>query len=103
MNRVFPRQLWVKTVNAVSYTDSSLIGAAKKRISQDDIILDPLQVLRCDKRVFRCAPMLEILLYILKACLAASRTHLSQHILDNPIVDRAAPNAQVCHNFFNWT
>lgn len=32
--------------------------------------------------------MLNIVLYILKACLAASRTQLMQHICENPIVDR---------------
>ena len=40
-----------------------------KKITQDDLIIDPLQVLRCDRRVFSCAPILEIILYILKACI----------------------------------
>ena len=40
-----------------------------KKITQDDLIIDPLQVLRCDRRVFSCAPILEIVLYILKACI----------------------------------
>ena len=45
---------------------------------QEDLALDPLAVLRCDERVFRVAPLLSILLYMLKACLAASRTRLNQ-------------------------
>ena len=46
--------------------------------------------LRCDRRVFECAPLLEILLYILKACLAASRTMLTQHLQENPIIERSS-------------
>ncbi len=56
---------------------------------QDDPILDPLTVLRCDRRTFEVAPLLEIVLYILKACLAASRVHLQQHIQENPILERS--------------
>jgi hypothetical protein len=41
---------------------------------------------------------LEIILYIIKACLAASRTHLAKHIQDNPILERAAPNNQVTND-----
>jgi hypothetical protein len=55
---------------------------------QDDPILDPLSVLRCDRRTFRVAPLLEVVLYILKACLAASRVQLQQHIQENPIMER---------------
>ena len=55
-------------------------------------------MLRCDKRVFRTAPLLEIILYIMKACLAASRTHLAKHILDNPIVERVGLNNQVSND-----
>ena len=44
------------------------------------------------------APLLEIILYITKACLAASRTHLAKHIQDNPILERATPNNQVTND-----
>ena len=60
---------------------------------QNDPILDPLSVLRCDRRIFHVAPLLEIILYILKACLAASRVQLQQHIQENPILERN----QVCN------
>eukprot|EP00094_Tigriopus_californicus_P007823 TCALIF_07534-PA protein Name:"Similar to Ints2 Integrator complex subunit 2 (Mus musculus)" AED:0.04 eAED:0.04 QI:98/0.83/0.85/1/1/1/7/109/1177 len=96
MNRVFPRKLWSITCNAVVHEDTGNF-CGKKRISYDDIIIDPLQVLRCDRRVFRCGPILEIMIYILKACLAASKTHLTQHILDNPIMERT-PNAQISND-----
>ena len=95
MNTVFPRKLWAITVNHLNHLNGLTI---RKRITQDDLVLDPLQVLRCDQRVFRTAPMLEIILYIMKACLAASRTHLAKHIQDNPIIERAAPNNQVSND-----
>ena len=95
MNTVFPRKLWALTVIYLNPVDGLAI---RKRITQDDLILDPLQVLRCDRRVFRTSPLLEIILYIIKACLAASRTHLAKHIQDNPILDRAAPNNQISND-----
>ena len=47
-------------------------------ISAPELTIDPLAVLRCDSRVFRTGPILHNLLYMLKACLVASRTSLSQ-------------------------
>ena len=85
MNTVFPRKLWAITVNHLNHVNGLAI---RKRITQDDLVLDPLQVLRCDHRVFRTSSLLEIVLYITKACLAASRTHLSKHAQENPIMDR---------------
>eukprot|EP00095_Tigriopus_kingsejongensis_P000134 maker-scaffold946_size77891-snap-gene-0.17 protein:Tk00134 transcript:maker-scaffold946_size77891-snap-gene-0.17-mRNA-1 annotation:"low quality protein: integrator complex subunit 2-like" len=96
MNKVFPRKLWSVTCNAILHQETgNFMG--KKRISYDDIIIDPLQVLRCDRRAFRCGSILEIVIYMLKACLAASRTHLAQHIQDNPILERT-PNAQISND-----
>lgn len=94
MNKVFPRKLWVMTVNKCA---AGTLYRGMKMITQDDLVLDPLQVLRCDKRIFRCAPLLEVILYMLKATLAASRTHLAQHIQNNPIIERAA-NAQISND-----
>jgi len=75
MNTVYPRQLWLLTVNHLT---------PPPKISQEDLALDPLAVLRCDDRVFRTAPLLSILLYMLKACLAASRSRLCQYLQDQP-------------------
>jgi len=75
MNTVYPRQLWLLTVNHLT---------PPPNISQEDLALDPLAVLRCDDRVFRTAPLLSILLYMLKACLAASRSRLCQYLQDQP-------------------
>jgi len=73
LNTVFPRQLWLLTVNSLT---------PPPRITQEELALDPLACLRCDERVFRTGPVLQMLLYMLGACLAASRTRLSQYLAD---------------------
>jgi len=73
LNTVYPRQLWLLTVNSLT---------SPPAITQEELALDPLAVLRCDERVFRTGPILQIVLYMLKACLAASRTRLSQYLVD---------------------
>lgn len=75
LNTVYPRQLWLMTVNCLTPPPS---------ISQEDLALDPLSVLRCPDQVFRTGPILTIVLYMLKACLAASRTRLAQYLIDQP-------------------
>jgi len=73
LNTVYPRQLWLLTVNSLTTPPA---------ITQEELALDPLAVLRCDERVFRTGSILHIVLYMLKACLAASRTRLSQYLVD---------------------
>lgn len=85
LNSIFPRNLWVMTVNAFPQK----IYKTARRLTLDDIILDPLHVLRCDKRIFRCPPFMEIILHMLQAFLAASRTHLLHHTLENPMLEKA--------------
>ncbi|CAB4058668.1 INTS2 [Lepeophtheirus salmonis] len=63
-NSIFPRKLWVYTINSMR-TDID-------QIKLDVLVFDPLHVLRVSKRVFCIAPLLEILIYILRAALAAS-------------------------------
>lgn len=41
---------------------------------------------------FRCAPILKVLLHVLQACLAASRSQLHQHIQENPLNSAGAAN-----------
>ncbi|XP_015906555.1 integrator complex subunit 2 isoform X2 [Parasteatoda tepidariorum] len=84
LNSIFPRNLWVITVNAFP---QKAFKTAKK-LTLDDIILDPLHVLRCDKRIFRCPPFMEIVLHMLQAFLAASRTHLYHHTLEQPMLEK---------------
>lgn len=84
LNTVLPRCLWVMTINAlldISFTKSVTV-------TQENVLVDPLQVLRCDLRVFRCGPILKIILRILEASLAASRSQLSRHLLDKPLLEK---------------
>merc|ERR1740128_29006 len=80
LNSVYPRKLWLITVNHLAPKDSVIV----RSMSQEELSLDPLSVLRCDPTVFRSGPILWIVIYMLKACLAASRTRLSQHLMDQP-------------------
>jgi integrator complex subunit 2 len=100
LNKVFPRKLWVATINSIVHPDTGNYRG-RKNITEEDLILDPLQVLRCDRRIFRAGPILEIVLYVLKACLAASRTHLSQHLQENPIIERNAQHVNNIHQVTN--
>ncbi|KAG7188387.1 hypothetical protein KM043_008039 [Ampulex compressa] len=85
LNTVLPRCLWVLSINALLIENSTLKNVF---LTQENIVLDPLQVLRCDTRVFRCAPILSIILRILQATLAASRSQLSRHMQDKPLTDK---------------
>lgn len=85
LNTVLPRRLWSMTVTGLMPDD----GLTKcYKISQDSVLMDPMQVLRCDERVFRCPDVLAIVLRILQASLAASKTQLTRHILDKPLIEK---------------
>lgn len=85
LNTVLPRRLWLMSVNALQPDD----GVFKMHLlRQDHGLFDPLQVLRCDERVFRCPDALAIVLRILQASLAASKTQLARHILDKPLLEK---------------
>lgn len=43
--------------------------------------------MRCDERVFRCAPIYAVILRVLRASLASSRSQLFQHLQSNPKLD----------------
>lgn len=85
LNTVLPRRLWNMSITALMPDDMVL---KKHLLSQDGSQFDPLQVLRCDERVFRCPDALAIVLRILQASLAASKCQLSRHMLDNPLLER---------------
>jgi len=70
---MYPRRLWEMTTNAL-LPDGSL------HLTADDITTDPLQVLRCDPKVYRCAPVLNIVLHILAASIASSKYYLWKHM-----------------------
>lgn len=83
LNNIFPRKLWVMTVNALRRPQN--LNALQTELEPvvytgDELVIDPLIVLRCDERVFRCVEMLNIVLHILSAFLAASRRTLYDQI-----------------------
>lgn len=80
-NTVFPRKLWVMTVNALKRPQNVRLALDVRPVeySWDELVTDPLIVLRCDSRVFRCVDTLNIVLHILSAFLAASRRCLQEH------------------------
>lgn len=85
LNTILPRHLWVMTINALMPKDEITKNAMLK---QENIMIEPLQILRCDERVFRCPDALAIILRILQASLAASKIQLSRHIMDKPLFSK---------------
>lgn len=83
-NNIFPRKLWVLTVNALRKVQKyrSTTELEPVEYSCDEIVIDPLIVLRCDERVFRCVNLLNIVLHILSAFLASSRRTLHDQIIE---------------------
>ncbi|XP_013200586.1 integrator complex subunit 2 [Amyelois transitella] len=86
LNTVLPRCLWIMSINALLDINGN---GRNVTITQENVLVDPLQVLRCDIRVFRCGPILKIVLRILEASLAASRSQLSRHLLDKPLLEKS--------------
>lgn len=84
LNTVLPRRLWNMTISALMPEDN----VVKSHMLPHELTFDPLLVLRCDERVFRSPDALSIVLRILQASLAASKSHLGRHILDKPLQDR---------------
>ena len=62
--------------------------------TQEEQALDPLPVLRCDNSELRTGPILQIVLYMMKACLAPSRTRLSQYLVDQHPASPALLNSE---------
>lgn len=85
LNTILPRHLWVMTINALMPSDEITKLVVPR---QENIMIEPLQILRCDERVFRCPDALAIILRILQASLAASKIQLSRHILDKPLFSK---------------
>lgn len=54
--------------------------------TNEEIQKDPLIVLRCDRRVYRCPPVFELLIRVLSGYLTASRALLNHHLLANPVI-----------------
>lgn len=63
LNTILPRQLWVMTINAL-LPEKTITNHIVLR--QENIMIEPLQILRCDERIFRCPDALSIILKILQ-------------------------------------
>uniref|UniRef100_A0A8C8A1N0 Integrator complex subunit 2 n=1 Tax=Oryzias sinensis TaxID=183150 RepID=A0A8C8A1N0_9TELE len=85
LNTVMPRRLWVMTVNALQPSAKLL---RQQRYTQNDLMVDPLIVLRCDHRVFRCPPVMDIVLHMLNGYLLGSKAHLQGHLKETADFDR---------------
>ncbi|XP_062598976.1 integrator complex subunit 2-like [Saccostrea cucullata] len=88
LHGVSPRSLRLSTVNSLRLSERTTFQVTP--YTENDITVDPLIILRCDERVFRCPPILDILLRVLSAYLQASRVYLHNHMLSNPIMENAA-------------
>ncbi|XP_061596154.1 integrator complex subunit 2 isoform X1 [Cololabis saira] len=85
LNTVMPRRLWVMTVNALQPSAKLL---RQQTYTQNDLMVDPLIVLRCDQRVYRCPPLIDIVLHMLNGYLLASRAYLQCHLKETADFDR---------------
>lgn len=68
------------TVNALQPKAKLL---RQQKYTQNDLMIDPLIVLRCDHRVYRCPPLMDITLHMLNGYLLASKAYLSAHLKEN--------------------
>uniref|UniRef100_A0A8C1WXB5 Integrator complex subunit 2 n=1 Tax=Cyprinus carpio TaxID=7962 RepID=A0A8C1WXB5_CYPCA len=87
LNTVMPRKLWVMTVNALQPLVKLL---RQQKYTQNDLMVDPLIVLRCDSRVFRCPPLMDITLHMLNGYLLASKAYLNAHLKETAEFERQA-------------
>uniref|UniRef100_A0A3B4H7F3 Integrator complex subunit 2 n=1 Tax=Pundamilia nyererei TaxID=303518 RepID=A0A3B4H7F3_9CICH len=85
LNTVMPRRLWVMTVNALQPSAKLL---RQQRYTQNDLMVDPLIVLRCDQRVYRCPPLMDIVLHMLNGYLLAAKAYLQCHLKETADFDR---------------
>ncbi|XP_074636420.1 integrator complex subunit 2-like isoform X2 [Acropora palmata] len=84
INTVVPRKLWLATINSLCPSESPIAHLTPQLYTDEDIMKDPLTVLRCDRRVFRCPPLFDILVRVLMGYLAGSRALLSQYLKSHP-------------------
>uniref|UniRef100_A0A6Q2YNK7 Integrator complex subunit 2 n=1 Tax=Esox lucius TaxID=8010 RepID=A0A6Q2YNK7_ESOLU len=85
LNTVMPRRLWVMTVNALQPSVKIL---RQQMYTQNDLMVDPLIVLRCDHRVYRCPPLMDVVLHMLSGYLLASKAYLNSHLKETADFDR---------------
>lgn len=74
------------TVNTILPKD--LLTTSSPNYNHESLLMDPLQILRCESKIFRSPDGLLIVLRILQASLAASKTQLTRHIQEKPLLDK---------------
>lgn len=79
LNSIFPSKLRVMTINSLSQNKFKF-----DKLNWEDIVKDPLLVLKCNELVFICPELMEIILHILQSFLIASRTYFAHHLLELP-------------------
>ena len=53
----------------------------------EDIYSNPLILLKCDElEIYKCGPMFEIILYIVKECLLANKNHMGNFIIESQLL-----------------
>lgn len=62
-------------------TTKALLPLGSVQSQADELTEEPIKILRCDPKVFRCAPIMGILLHILAASLAASKYYFGKHVI----------------------
>eukprot|EP00058_Branchiostoma_floridae_P020274 XP_002605764.1 hypothetical protein BRAFLDRAFT_114421 [Branchiostoma floridae] len=85
LSTIMPRRLRTLTVNAMQIRQ---MGMPARALTHDDIAEDPLAVLRCEPSVFRCPPLVGILLQVLHAYLSMSGSYLDAHLASTAQVQR---------------
>ncbi|KAJ3589301.1 hypothetical protein NHX12_010146 [Muraenolepis orangiensis] len=60
----------------------------RQTYTQNDLMVDPLVVLRCDHRVYRCPPLIDIILHMLNGYLLASKAFLHCHLKETADSER---------------
>ena len=83
----FSLRLLHKTVNALRQQPDNIQHAWEKvpEYPDEEIQKDPLIVLRCDRKVYRCPPVFDVLLRTLRGYMTSSRALLNHHVLSNPL------------------
>lgn len=82
-------RLWLETINALRAEEMQ----STRPLTHQNLTSDPLTILRCDSRVFRCPPVFEILLRILAAYSSASKAWLQEHAHTQNCIALATPEA----------
>lgn len=57
------------------------------KIKYEDIYSNPLVLLKCeDFEIYKCGPLFEVILYILKECLLANKNQMENLIIDSHLL-----------------